>query len=88
MEIKLTKYQSDILVLPEENLTPLKWKLGRVTGVIKGKDEKVRVAEVFHKKVFSRFCQICLSEWKELIKNKYKNTVHKTQKKFVNIRKN
>nr|CAH7717100.1 unnamed protein product [Callosobruchus chinensis] len=58
--------EGDMVIIKEDNLPPLKWKLGRVTSLHSGSDGVNRVATVntlngFVKGAFSKLCPLPLN---------------------------
>nr|CAH7749587.1 unnamed protein product [Callosobruchus chinensis] len=58
--------EGDMVIIKEDNLPPLKWKLGRVTSLHSGSDGVNRVATVktlngFVKRAFSKLCPLPLN---------------------------
>nr|CAH7736530.1 unnamed protein product [Callosobruchus chinensis] len=58
--------EGDMVIIKEDNLPPLKWKLGRVTSLHSGSDGMNRVATVktlngFVKRAFSKLCPLPLN---------------------------
>lgn len=54
---------NDLVLIREENLPPLKWKLGRIVETIKGPDEIVsfviiKTSEGQHKRAITRVCKL------------------------------
>ncbi|XP_071573943.1 uncharacterized protein [Temnothorax nylanderi] len=58
---------NDLVLLKEENLPPLRWKIGRVVEVHAGKDNLVRVASVrtttgISKRAITKLCKLPISD--------------------------
>ncbi|XP_071578820.1 uncharacterized protein [Temnothorax nylanderi] len=58
---------NDLVLLKEENLPPLRWKIGRVVEVHPGKDNLVRVASVrtatgISKRAIAKLCKLPISD--------------------------